>query len=279
MLMVLSPAKTLDYERSLPPALAQLSSSTPLLLDESVRLISVLQALTTTQIAALMGLSQPLAELNFQRFQDWQADHRLEADGPLRPAILAFNGDVYTNLAASSLSADDILWAQQHLRILSGLYGCLRPLDRMRAYRLEMGTQLATTRGKNLYDFWDRHIRDQLVEALDKDTDDAVLINLASQEYFRAVAADALGYPVVQCVFEDWTAKQGYHVIGLEAKKARGLMARHIIQHRIRRVSDLRQFAAAGYAYADDGAFAKKTGAKYPINSYPERMVFRRKPA
>ncbi|HZY18971.1 MAG TPA: peroxide stress protein YaaA [Ramlibacter sp.] len=255
MLFLLSPAKTLDYETPLRP----LPYTDPSFGERSARLIGVLRKQSPRQIAQLMALSDKLAALNVARYQAWTPVHD---ERNARQAILAFNGDVYDGLDARSLDDEDIAWAQQHLCILSGLYGVLRPLDRMQPYRLEMGTALAVGKAKNLYQFWGGEIAEHLNARLAADAS-PVVVNLASQEYFRSVDLGRLKARVIECVFEDW--KDGrYKIISFFAKKARGLMARYAITHRVATPRKLEGFDLEGYAFA-------------PEPSSPERLVFRRK--
>ena len=255
MILILSPAKTLDFET--PPTVADYSQ--PDFLDQSQLLIKKLRKLSSSALAELMHISEALAALNTQRYRDFALPFSLEN---AKQALLAFNGDVYEGFDASSLTADDLQFAQQHVRILSGLYGLLRPLDLMQAYRLEMGTHLPTTRGKDLYAFWG----DRLVKALNttlREAKDEVLVNLASDEYFRAVKSKALEFPVIQPVFEDWS-KGRYKVISFYAKRARGLMARFVVTERLTVSEGLKDFAGDGYAF-------------YEAASDDARWVFRRR--
>ncbi|MDO6704803.1 peroxide stress protein YaaA [Photobacterium sp. 1_MG-2023] len=241
MLIVVSPAKTLDYESPL----ATQAQTLPELLDHSAELIEVCRKLTPMDIASLMKVSDKIAGLNAARFADWHPDFTSEN---ARQAILAFKGDVYTGLEAETLSDEDFTFAQQHLRMLSGLYGLLRPLDLMQPYRLEMGTKLANGRGTNLYQFWGNIITDKLNVALEAQGDD-ILINLASNEYFKAVKPKSLKGKVITPVFKDCKNGQ-YKVISFFAKKARGMMARYIIEHRLTSVEQLKQFDVAGYYFS-----------------------------
>lgn len=240
MLTVISPAKTLDYESPLNTA----QYSQPDYLDDSAVLIEELRQLSPPQVSALMGISDKLGALNYGRFQDWQ---KVFTPDNARPAVLAFKGDVYTGLEAETLSEADLLWAQDHLRILSGLYGLLRPLDLMQPYRLEMGTRLANQRGKDLYGFWGNKITEGLNAELDT-MSTPVLVNLASNEYFKSVIPKELHGDVITPVFKDWKGGK-YKIISFYAKKARGLMSRYIIENHIDDVERLKEFDAAGYAY------------------------------
>ncbi len=255
MLFLLSPAKSLDYDT---PVQLE-AATTPQFLARSAELIEVLKTQSVDDIAQLMSLSQPLSELNVARYAKWS--RRFSARNS-KPAVLAFNGDVYDGLAATTLSEADLAWAQQHLAILSGLYGVLRPLDKLQPYRLEMGTALATERGSNLYEFWGDMLAEHLNRRLAADQT-PVVVNLASQEYFKAVDRNVLAARVIHCVFEDWKAGR-YKVISFFAKRARGLMARYAIQHRISAPKRLQGFDLGGYAFA-------------PAASEPERLVFRRR--
>jgi cytoplasmic iron level regulating protein YaaA (DUF328/UPF0246 family) len=241
MLMVLSPAKTLDYET--PPVISRYSQ--PEFLDHSQILMAQLRDLTPAQLAELMHLSDKLAGLNAARFGSWQPEF---SPANAKQALLAFKGDVYTGLDAESFSEDDFTFAQQHLRMLSGLYGLLRPLDLMRPYRLEMGTKLNNVRGKDLYAFWGDHISQWLNQALQKQGDD-VLLNLASQEYFSAVRPKVLNARIIDTEFKDLKNGQ-YKIISFYAKKARGLMARWVIQERLTDPQGLKDFQQQGYRYS-----------------------------
>ncbi len=256
-MFLLSPAKSLDFT---PPS-ADLPHTQPLFVKQSAELIAVLRQKSPQQIASLMHLSDALATLNVARYEAWRP--RFTARNA-KQAALAFNGDVYGGLEAGTLSAEELAWAQDHLCILSGLYGVLRPLDRMQPYRLEMGTRLATDRGDNLYQFWGARIAEYLNRRLAADRT-PVVINLASQEYFKAVDRKVLKGRVVDCVFEEGKAGR-YQVVSFFAKRARGLMARYATQHRISTPSQLQAFDLEGYAYA-------------PGASAPERLVFRRSAA
>lgn len=254
MLTVLSPAKTLDYESPLPAV----EATQPRLLDHSEELIARARQLSPAQIASLMKVSDKIAHLNAERFNDWQRP--FTADNA-RPAAFAFKGDVYTGMAIDQFGPTELQAAQQRLRILSGLYGVLRPLDLMQPYRLEMGTRLDNKRGQNLYEFWGEIITNQLradLEAADTD----ILVNLASNEYFKSVQPKQLPGPVIEPVFQD--QKNGrYKVISFYAKKARGRMAAWIVREGARTPEDLEQFDEDGYRY-------------HPESSTPEKPVYRR---
>jgi cytoplasmic iron level regulating protein YaaA (DUF328/UPF0246 family) len=257
MLFLLSPAKTLDYDSPLP----ELPHTLPAFAADSARLIEVLRRKSPQQLATLMDISDPLAALNVARYQAWSAKFTARNS---RQAVLAFDGDVYDGLQARELAPGDLDWAQQHLRILSGLYGVLRPLDRMQPYRLEMGTALKVGAAANLYQYWGSRIAEFLNAELAADKT-PVVINLASQEYFRSVDRKALKARVIECVFEEWKPG-GWKVISFPAKKARGLMARYAIMHRVETPRKLENFNLGGYAFD-------------PAASQPERLVFRRRTA
>lgn len=238
MLMVVSPAKTLDFESqwSLP------GSTKPRLLKQSAQLIQQLRDLSPQDISALMKISDKLGALNFDRFQAWDTPFTVKN---ARPAVLAFKGDVYTGLEAETFGKEDMDFAQDHLRILSGLYGLLRPKDLMQAYRLEMGTKFANSGGKDLYQFWGSQITDLLNQDL---ADSTALVNLASNEYFRAVQPRQLSVPVITPVFKDRKNGQ-YKIISFFAKKARGMMAAWVIRNRIDQPEALKDFDVDGYRF------------------------------
>ena len=258
MLFLLSPAKSLDYDTPAADGLPH-TQPQPQFVARSKELIALLRQQSPQQIAELMHLSDALAALNVARYQAWRP--RFTAHNS-KQAVLAFNGDVYGGLDAPSLSGEALAWAQEHLCILSGLYGVLRPLDRMQPYRLEMGTRLANAHGANLYSFWGRQIAEHLNQRLRADKT-PVVVNLASQEYFKAVDTRALKARVVECVFQEWKNGQ-YKIISFMAKRARGLMARFAISQRLSLPQQLQAFDLEGYAFA-------------PAVSGPERLVFRRK--
>ncbi|MBD8705076.1 MULTISPECIES: peroxide stress protein YaaA [unclassified Pseudomonas] len=243
MLMVISPAKTLDFET--PPTTKRYTQ--PEFLDHSQELINQLRDMTPAQIGELMHLSDKLSGLNAARFGSWNPAFTPKN---AKQALLAFKGDVYTGLDADTLSGPDLTYAQKHLRMLSGLYGLLRPLDLMQPYRLEMGTKLANARGKDLYAFWGDRISEWLNEALKEQGDD-VLLNLASNEYFSAVKRPALNARVIETEFRDQKNGQ-YKIISFYAKKARGMMTRFVISERISKPKDLTQFDAHGYRYSKE---------------------------
>ncbi len=254
MLFLISPAKALDFDT---PAHVK-THTKPLFVQQSSELIEVLRDKSPQQVAELMGLSDTLSGLNVARYQAWVPKFTAKNS---KQAVLAFDGDVYGGLDARSLGEAELGWLQDHLCILSGLYGVLRPLDWMQPYRLEMGTRLVTPRGKNLYQFWGTQLADYLNQraAADKTP---VVVNLASEEYFKAVDRRALKPRVVTCVFEERKG-DGYKIVSFFAKRARGLMVRHAVTHRVSRVEQLKAFAEEGYRFA-------------PSVSEPDRLVFRR---
>jgi len=240
MLVIISPAKTLDYTSPL----ATSRYTQPELLAQSSALIDVCRQLTPVDLSKLMGISDKLAGLNAARFAEWQPEFTPDN---ARQALLAFKGDVYSGLQAEDFSEDDFDFAQQHLRMLSGLYGLLRPLDLMQPYRLEMGTKLANPQGKDLYSFWGNLLTEKLNQALQAQGDE-VLINLASEEYFSAIKPALLQANLLKPVFLD--QKNGkYKVISFYAKKARGLMSRFIIKNRLSRPEQLQDFNLDGYSF------------------------------
>lgn len=242
MLSVLSPAKSLDYESRLPTR----KRSQPRMLDRSEELIDVMVTKTPDELTALMDISYDLAELNVKRYADFTRPFdRHNA----RPAVLAFNGDVYQGMEAATFGARDFTEAQKTVRILSGLYGVLRPLDLMQPYRLEMGTKLETGRGRTLYEFWGAEITDLLNEDLAASPGPDVLMNLASDEYFRSVHADAIEGRVVSPRFLDATWDGEHRVVSFFAKRARGAMAGWLVRNRIRTLKGIRAFDGLGYRY------------------------------
>ena len=249
MLFLLSPAKKLDYDSVVPTT----EHTQPLFVKEAATLIRVLKAKSEAEVAELMALSPALAKLNVDRYATWTPTFNQDN---ARQALLAFNGDVYEGLNAATLKTADLKWAQEHLAILSGLYGVLRPLDLMQAYRLEMGTRLANPKGTTLYQFWAKTIAPYLNERLAK-TKDPVIINLASEEYFKSVDVKALKARIVQCVFQDGKAGV-FKVVSFHAKRARGLMARFAIEGRLKRPEQLTQFDREGYAFVPEVSTADK---------------------
>lgn len=254
MLFLLSPAKKLDFDSPLPTSL----HTNPLFVPEARALIDVLKKKSATEVANLMSLSPALAQLNVDRYAGWSEKFtQMNA----RPAALAFNGDVYEGLQAPTLSAADLQWAQDHLAILSGLYGVLRPLDLMQPYRLEMGTKLPNPAGKNLYEFWKDKIAPYLNERL-ANTKNPVIVNLASEEYFKSVNRKMLQARVIDCVFQDQKS-DAWKIISFFAKRARGLMARFVVEQRVDSPEKLSMFNSEGYCFA-------------PEVSTPDKLVFRR---
>ncbi len=240
MLIVISPAKTLDYETT---PVTDVHSQ-PDFLNHSAELIEQLRTLSVQDVAELMKLSDKLSSLNVARFESWTPEFTTDN---AKQALLAFKGDVYAGMDAETFSAEDFEFAQDHLRILSGLYGLLKPLDLMQPYRLEMGTKLANGRGKDLYQFWGNIITDTLNEQL---VSEQVLINLASNEYFKATKAKNISARIITPVFKDWKNGQ-YKTISFYAKKARGLMSRYIIQNKLENPEQLKDFDLDGYRFAD----------------------------
>lgn len=274
MLILLSPAKTLDFETALPP----IDLSKPALEDQALPLIKRARELSASSLSSLMGISDKLAHLNAERFKAWQpgAGHPVA-----RPAILAFNGDVYEGLAATSFNVQDIAWAQDRLRMLSGLYGVLRPLDALQPYRLEMGTRLDNPRGHDLYQYWGHRVTQALnqdLSALKGRGEPPVTVNLASEEYFKVVclhdrpvndqdvASEGLQGQLVSPVFQDAKGSGDHKIVSFYAKRARGLMARYIVQNRLTKADDLRGFDLEGYLFD-------------PAVSTLDRPVFRRRQA
>ncbi|MDQ9832200.1 peroxide stress protein YaaA [Acinetobacter soli] len=249
MLALISPAKTLDYESTLPTD----EHTLPRLLDHSQELIDFCRSLSATEIASLMSVSEKIANLNVERFRDWSPEFNL---ANARQAIFAFKGDVYTGLDAYHLKEKDITFAQTHLRMLSGLYGLLRPLDLMMPYRLEMGTKLHNSRGHNLYEFWGSQITDLINTDL-KDAGSEILLNLASDEYYKSVKESKIQAKIIKPVFLD--EKNGkFKVISFYAKKARGLMARFMIEHQINEAKALQEFDSEGYFFDKENSTAQE---------------------
>lgn len=241
MIHILSPAKSLDFDSEI----KWNKHSQAHLIEQSKVLIAALRKKSPRDIQQMMSISENLAELNHRRYQEWNGLNEISERS--RQAVLAFTGDVYQGLNASSLGQSDLKYAQDHLRILSGLYGLLKPLDLIEPYRLEMGTKLKVGKHSSLYDFWGDQISHQLNQSL-KDHSEKIIINLASQEYFKAVKKNILEAEVISPQFKD--AKNGtYKVISFYAKKARGLMSRYIIEHKINHVEELKAFDYGAYRY------------------------------
>ena len=258
MLFLISPAKSLDYESPVP---ADLPHTLPVFKKQPLELIEVLREKSPQQLSQLMSISDKLAVLNVGRYEAFSPQFTAKNS---RQAVLAFNGDVYEGLNAASLKPKELDWAQAHVVILSGLYGALRPLDLLQPYRLEMGTRLENAKGSNLYQFWGTQIADYLNERSGEQPEaERIVVNLASQEYFKSVDLKALKAPVVECAFEDFKGGK-YKIISFHAKRARGLMVRWAVQHKAKKVADLRKFDLEGYALAEQA-------------STPHKLVFRRK--
>ncbi len=243
MLALISPAKKLDFSAMEKPV----SVTLPALLPETEKLVKIARKQKVSDLKRLMGISDKLAELNVDRFKKFSTPFTAEN---AKPAAYAFNGDTYAGLEARSLDDDDMEFAQSNLRILSGLYGLLRPLDLMQAYRLEMGTKLANTRGESLYDFWGDRITNEINSVCMTEGHEFV-INLASNEYVSAVNLKKLKVPLITPVFKEIKDGQA-KIIGMVAKRARGMMARYIIQHRLSNPEDLKKFTEGGYAFQPD---------------------------
>lgn len=256
MLFVLSPAKKLDYDSPVRTTLY----TQPQMIDQAQSLIQVLRLQKPEQIQTLMKLSDALTDLNVQRYQDWSSTFTLEN---ARQALLAFNGDVYEGLKAAELSDEQLQWTQDHALLLSGLYGVLRPLDLMQPYRLEMGTRLATEKGKNLYEYWGSQLAQYINHHFEQKAESApIVINLASNEYVKAIDKKVLNAQMIDCVFQDQKGAE-YKIISFYAKKARGLMLRYAIDHQIEDPEGLKAFDSDGYAFS-------------PEHSSDTTLVFRR---
>jgi len=255
MLAVLSPAKSLNLD----PVARDAPATEPALMKDATSLMRTARGLTQTKIRELMGISADLAKLNYDRYRSFELP--FSEDNAL-PAALTFNGDVYRGLSARTLADDDLVWAQDHVAILSGMFGVLRPMDLVQPHRLEMGTRLETRRGKNLYDFWGDKVTKQLAAKL-AEHEQPCLVNLASQEYFKVVRPKKLKAPVVSCEFHDWKRGTEPNVISFCAKYARGLMARFIIEERVDEVEGLKDFAGERYRFV-------------PEQSSEDRLVFGR---
>jgi len=240
MLVVISPAKSLDFTKES----STKSYTIPEMLDDSQKLVDRLKKMSPKQLSNLMGISTKLGELNFQRFQEWRLPFSFENS---MQAVLAFNGDVYQGLQANNLSEELLQQAQRKLRILSGLYGVLKPLDLIQPYRLEMGTSLRYYRNRNLYEFWNTKITQKINQAI-QESDNKILVNLASNEYFKSIDTKKLNAEVVTPEFKDF--KNGkYKIVSFFAKKARGLMTRFILENNISKIENLQAFDAEGYIF------------------------------
>ena len=240
MLILISPAKTLDFKKEEVPK----EHSLPPFLDESSKLIERLRQFTPNDITSLMKVSEKLAHLNYERFQDWHIPFTREN---AKAAIMAFTGDVYEGLNAREFNDDQFTYAQKHLRILSGLYGILKPLDLIQPYRLEMGTPLHTSRGNNLYQFWDNAITDAINESI-KNEKEPVILNLASQEYFKSINEKELKARVITPVFKELRGDK-YKIISFSAKRARGLMVNYIIKNKFHKAEAIKAFDLEGYSF------------------------------
>ena len=248
MLIVISPAKTLDFETA--PITKDHTQAE--FLKESRQLVSQLKKLMPAEISSLMNISEKLSVLNFLRFNEWKTPFTLNN---AKQALLAFKGDVYTGIDAESFSSQDLRFAQKHLRILSGLYGVLKPLDLIQAYRLEMGTHFESKKGKDLYEFWDAKLTDQINQDL-KASKSKYLINLASNEYFKSLQADAINAEIIVPVFKDFKNGQ-YKIISFYAKKARGLMSAYIIKNKLKSPEELKAFNVDGYKFYKSEPYGK----------------------
>ncbi|MBC98064.1 MAG: peroxide stress protein YaaA [Halobacteriovoraceae bacterium] len=256
MKMIVSPAKKLDFELASPIA----KFTQPKYLDKSEALIKTLKTYTTGEISKLMKLSDSLSELNVSRYREFHTPFNREN---AKQAMYAFKGDTYVGLDAESFDKDDAAFAQKSLRILSGLYGILRPMDLIQAYRLEMGTKLPCEGNKNLYEFWKNTLTKDLNKELKKDGDQA-LINLASKEYFSSLDFSQLDVPVVTCHFMEKKGSE-YKIVGIKAKRARGMMSRFIIKNRIEKVEDLKKFNDGGYKF--DSAASEENDLVFKANN------------
>ncbi len=243
MLVLLSPAKNLSFDTPVP----DIEVSQPAFLKEACALVAAARALSRADLKRLMNISDKLADLNHRRFQAFSTPFTLDN---ARPAVLTFSGDVYQGLKAATFSRDDLTWAQHHLRILSGLYGLLRPLDLIQPYRLEMGRKLKTDRADDLYGFWGERLT-RAVNRAAREADTDIIVNLASKEYFAALQADTLKGRLVTPHFRE--IRDGKpKFLSFSAKKARGLMARYIITNRLTQADDLKAFDREGYRYSEE---------------------------
>ena len=239
MILIISPSKTLDFQGQQYP-----NYTLPAMLETSLTLIAGLHKLKPVQIGELMGISEKLAQLNWQRYQDFTVPFDLDNS---RQALLAFKGDVYSGLAAETFNHDDLAFAQDHVRILSGLYGILRPLDLIQPYRLEMSTKFGADGSKNLYEFWNSLVTETINRDLQHERQ-PLLVNLASAEYFKVIQPKVLNGPILNISFKE--NKNGiYKVIGIHAKRARGLMVNYVVTNRLEKKSDLQKFAREGYKF------------------------------
>lgn len=244
MLLVISPAKSLDF--SIQKNIE--GTSLPPFLQESKILVEKLRQFHPEELSKLMNISAKLAELNYERFVKWHLPFNTDN---AQPAIFVFKGDVYQGIDIESFNKDDLLFANQHLRILSGLYGVLKPLDLIQEYRLEMGTKLKNSKGKNLYEFWGDKISSEINQAIEQSSGEKVLINLASNEYFKSIQKKKLNYEIITPIFKDYKNGQ-YKIISFFAKKARGMMSRFIIQNKIKNSEDIKAFNLADYHFNEE---------------------------
>ena len=245
MIVLLSPAKNLvDKQKTV---FCNLQNTKPLFLKEAEELIDILKKKKATEIGKLMKLSEKLSDLNYKRYKTWNKSHTNKNS---RHALLTFNGAVYLGLDAANFSEEELNFSQKHLRILSGLYGLLKPLDYFQDYRLEMGTKLKTKAGTNLYHFWDNKITNQLNKDLKKQG--KVIVNLASNEYFKAVQAKNIDAKIITCNFKDKNKSGEYKTIMTYAKTARGLMAKFIVKNQITNAEDLKAFDLEGYYFSSE---------------------------
>lgn len=243
MISIVSPAKSLDFDNKAPVS----DFSLPLFLEESQKIVNVLKDYSPEDLSKLMKISKDLGLLNANRYQDYKTPFKLEN---AKQAIFAFTGDVYKGLDATSLTSNAIGYAQTHFKILSGLYGILKPLDLIQAYRLEMGTKISINNSTSLYDFWSNHITSELNTNLES-TNSKFLLNLASNEYSKSIDMKSLNAEVITPVFKDWKSGQ-YKIISFFAKKARGLMSRYVLENKIKNPNDLKAFDSDGYVFNED---------------------------
>lgn len=243
MISIISPAKRLDFSQNIVID----EKTIPERLDQSAVLIKKLRSLSKKKIATLMSLSDDLAQLNYNRYQDWEPEFGEEDS---RQCLLAFKGEVYLGIEAEGFTSEDFAYSQEHLRILSGLHGLLRPLDLIHPYRLEMGSALKVGRKKNLYEFWGDALTEEINQLLESHSE-KVLVNLASNEYFKAVNTNKLDAEVVQCEFKE-ARNGGYKMIGTYAKRARGLMVRYMVTNRIDATEGLKGFDLDNYAFNEE---------------------------
>lgn len=243
MLLIISPAKSLNYDVDC-GKVSSASLTTPAFLEDSKNLVKDLKKLSIKDLAQLAKISDKLASLNYQRFQQFNAPFNSKNS---KPALFVFDGDVYKGIDVKNYKKADLDFAQQYLRILSGLYGCLRPLDLMQAYRLEMGTVFKNSRGKNIYEFWQEKITKYLNDEIAK-MPEKIILNLASEEYFAAIDKAKIKGKIINVIFKEKKGAQ-YKIIGLFAKRARGLMVDYVIKNKIKKVVEIKNFSTAGYKF------------------------------